>query len=65
MTAKKIHLVVKHGRGCSISTLWPHAIASDFLPHIRLEVVLVQVIAIVAIIAAENVHVIFIDDAGM
>ena len=62
MATEKIHLIVKHGCGGSVPTLWPHAVASDLLPHVCLEVVLIQIITIVSIVATKDVHVILIDN---
>lgn len=63
--SKQVHLVVEDSRRGTIATLGPHAIAPDLLPHIRLEVVLVQIVAVVAIVATKHVHVVFIDDTGV
>ena len=65
MPAKKIHFVIEDGCRGPIPALRPHAITSDLLPHIRLEVVLVKVISVVAIISSEDVHVVLVDDAGV
>ena len=35
------------------------------MPHVRLEVVFVEVVPVMAVISAEHVHVVFIDDAGV
>ena len=65
MATEKIHLVVKDSRRCSISAFGPHAIATNLLPHVRLEVVFVKVVAVVSIVSAKHVHAVLENDAGM
>ena len=65
MATEKIHLVVKDSRRCSVSAFGPHAIATDLLPHVRLEVVFVKIVAVVSIIPAKHVHAVLENDAGV
>lgn len=62
MTSEQIHFVVKDGGRGAIARLRPDAVLADLVPHVCLEVVLVQIVPIVAVIATKDVHVFFIHD---
>ena len=65
MSTEKIHLVFQDCGRSSVSAFGPHAVATDLLPHVCLEVVFVKIVAVVSVISAKDVHAVLKNDAGM
>lgn len=65
MSTKQIHFLTQHSGAGSIPTLGPHAFPTDLAPLVSREAVFVQVVLVVAVVAAKNIHVRVEDYCGM
>lgn len=63
VSAKQVHSLPEHCRASSVPAFRPHTFSSDFAPLVCCKAVLVQIVFVVPVVAAENVHVRIEDDS--
>lgn len=62
MTPKQIHALVHDRSTCSVARLGPKTVSSDLEPLVLLEIESVKVVSVMAVIPAENVQLIVVNN---